>query len=79
MIHQIIIIIHMKTIDIISPVLDSKIQEHINESPIWHNAYHEEEITDEIYRKYNSWHMYSVKFEGLEPIQCTKISPYSKI
>lgn len=69
----------MKIINVISPVLDSKIQEHINESPIWHNAYYEEDITDEVYRKYNSWYMYSVKFEGLKPIQCTKISPYFKI
>lgn len=69
----------MKTIDIISPVLDSKIQEHINESPIWHNAYHEEEVTNEIYHKYKSWYIYSIKFNGLIPIQCTKVNPYSKI
>jgi len=58
--------------EIISPVLDENIQEHINESPIWKSAFKVEEITPEIYRKHQNWYKYHIKFDGLKPIQCTK-------
>lgn len=61
---------------VISSVYDDKIQNHITESPIWLRAYHESEMTNEIYQKSDSWYKYSIKFNGLIPMQCTKIEKF---
>lgn len=68
----------METITVISPTLDENIQERINNSLIWEVAFHEDEITDEIYHKHPIWYIYSIKFDGLRPIQVTKRNIFNK-
>jgi len=64
----------MKTEIVLSPVKDEKINSHINESPIWKNAFKLEEVTDEIRMKYNNvFYEYHIKFDGLKPIMLTKM------
>lgn len=57
---------------VISPVKDDKINSHLNESLIWKKAFKPEEITDKIKGMHPAWYEYTVKFDGLKPIQCTK-------
>jgi len=67
----------MKEEIIVSPILDSNIQDHIGSSPVWNNAFKKDEITLELYRKYPSWYAYSIKFNGLTPVQLTKLESFS--
>lgn len=62
---------------VISPILDRDIQSNKDNSPIWKLAFKEDEITKEIYNKYQDWYKYSIKFNGLKPIQCLKISKFT--
>lgn len=62
----------MTTEKVISPVKDDKINSHLNDSPIWKKAYKPEEITDRIKGMHPAWYEYTIKFDGLKPIQCTK-------
>ena len=55
-----------------SPVKDEKMQSHLDDSEVWKQAYHEEEITEEDRRKHPRWYKYTLKFDGLRPIQLTK-------
>ena len=66
----------MTTEKVISPVEDKKMNSDISNSPVWKNAYKPEEFTDEILRKYPAWFEYTVKFDGLKPIQMTKFKAY---
>ena len=63
----------MTTEIVYSPVQDKNIKNDIKNSPIWKKCYHENEITDEIRMKHHEWYVYHVKFDGLLPIQITKI------
>lgn len=63
----------MTTEIVMSPVKDENFKSNLNDSPVWKNCYHVEEITDEIRRKYPKWVEYHVKFSGLTPIQCIKM------
>jgi len=45
----------------------------INSSPIWKNAWHPGEVSEEIKRKFKKWFEYTVKFDGLKAIQITKV------
>lgn len=61
------------TVEVIySPVRDDKMNSHIKESDVWKQAYHLEEITEEIRAKHPRWFKYTIKFDGLKPIQVTK-------
>ena len=62
----------MTTEVVLSPIKDDKMQSHINESEVWKNAYHTEEVTEEIRNKYNKWFEYTIRFDGLTAIQVTK-------
>lgn len=62
----------MTTEIVVSPVRDDKMNSHIKESEVWKNAYHTDEVTEEIRMKHNSWFEYTVRFEGLTAIQMTK-------
>jgi len=66
----------LKTERVISPVLDTNIKDDLDNSPIWKDAFHEEEIFSELYDKYPNWYEYSIKFDGLKPVQFLKISKY---
>lgn len=59
----------MITENVYSPILDEKIHENISKSPIWGKCYHESEIEDIKEPLY----CYSIKFDGLKPIQVTKL------
>jgi hypothetical protein len=63
----------MKPEVVLSPVKDEKMNSHIDKSKIWENAYHPEEVTSEIRKKYPIWYRYSIKFDGTKPIQMTKM------
>jgi len=60
----------MKTEKIYSPILDTNISKNINKSPIWDDCFHEEE------EKPSGTPLicYTIKFDGLTPVQVTKIS-----
>ena len=62
----------MEFVKVVSPVKDEKINSHINDSEIWKKAYHPEEITDKIRDMNPVWVEYTIQFEGLKPVQCTK-------
>jgi len=62
----------MTTEKVLSPVEDKKINGDIINSPIWKKAYKPEEVTDEVLRTYPAWFEYTIKFDGLKPIQMTK-------
>lgn len=67
----------MITEKVFSPINDEKIRINLNGSPIWKNCYRQEEITGEVLRKYNNiLYIYSIKFDGLTPIQVTKIENF---
>jgi len=57
---------------VLSPIRDDKMNSHLNESEVWKNAYHPEEVTDEIRAKYPYWFRYTIKFNNTIPVQCTK-------
>lgn len=58
---------------VFSPVKDDKISSHLKDSEIWEKAYTLEEFTDEARAKYPAWYEYHIRFDGVVPIQCTKI------
>lgn len=41
-------------------------------APFWKECYHENEVTSEMRETGKQWYKYSVKFDGLKPIQITK-------
>ncbi|MFW6225962.1 MAG: hypothetical protein ACOC3V_03310 [bacterium] len=57
----------MITEKIYSNILDKDIQKNLQESPMWGECYNNEDKPDDV--KYR----YTVKFEGLTPVQVTKI------
>lgn len=63
----------MEFVKVISPVLDEKINSHINTSEVWKKAYHPEEFTDEMRPLQPAWYEYTIQFDGLKPIQMTKM------
>ena len=62
----------METIKVYSPVDDKKIKENIINSPIWKNAYHEYDIIN-AKKQHKFLYQYTIKFDGLIPIQVTNI------
>jgi hypothetical protein len=58
---------------VISPVLDDKINSHINESEIWKKAYIREELTEKIRGMHPAWYEYTIQFLNTTPVQCTKM------
>lgn len=57
---------------IISPIKDEKMNSHLNDSEVWKKAYTKEEFTPEIRKMHPNWFQYTVRFDGLKPIQMTK-------
>jgi hypothetical protein len=62
----------METIKVYSPVEDKKIQNDLSNSPIWKISYHKDEV-DAAMKKHNQMFEYSIKFDGLKPVQVTNI------
>jgi len=61
----------METIKVFSTIDDKNIKKKLSDSPIWGDAYTEDELihVDESKKLYQ----YSIKFDGLKPVQVTKI------
>lgn len=64
----------MEKVSVYSPVEDKKIKTNINESPIWAKgkAYTQEEYLENP-KRFPSWFKYTFYFDGLKPVQVTKI------
>jgi len=60
----------MITEKVYSSINDEKIRQNLNNSPIWKECYKE----DEIKNINKPLYCYSIKFDGLKPIQITKIT-----
>lgn len=60
-----------------SPVNDVNIKKNLNGSEIWKNAFKKEELTKDVMAKYPNMYEYSVKFDGLVPVQLTGVRPYN--
>lgn len=56
-----------------SPIDDPKIKSDIKGSKIWETCYKKEEVTTEVLNKHPRMFVYSIKFDGLEPFQVTKV------
>lgn len=57
---------------VISPVKDEKMNSHINTSEVWKKAYKREELDDRTRGMHPAWYEYTVRFDGLKPLQMTK-------
>ena len=67
----------METVKVYSPVNDENIQKDLNGSPIWKKAYHESEV-DVAQKNHTEVYEYSVKFDGLKPVQLTGVKKLAK-
>lgn len=63
----------METVKVYSPVEDKKIKSDINGSPIWKEAIHEDDVREEM-DKGKILFEYVMKFDGLKPVQVTKVN-----
>ena len=61
----------METFEVYSKILDENIKKDVVNSPIWKECYHPEEIDPD-----EDFYCYTIKFDGVKPVQCTK---YKKI
>jgi hypothetical protein len=62
----------MITQKVISPIKDDKIKSNLLNSPIWKECYHEDEELPQDKELY----CYTIRFDGLTPIQLTKLKKY---
>jgi len=62
----------MKTVKLYSPVDDKNIKNNLNDSPIWKQAYGELEIS-RAKLKHSELYEYTLKFDGIKPVQVTNI------
>lgn len=58
----------MQSEKVYSPIEDKKIRENLTDSPIWKQAYTEEELASAKV-KHTELYEYTIKFEGLKPVQ----------
>jgi hypothetical protein len=63
----------MKDEVIYSKTLDKGIKKDIKNSPIWKDAHTKEELSDT-----NGYYKYSIRFDGLKPVQVLKIQKVNK-
>lgn len=57
---------------IYSPINDHRIKAELIDSPIWRICYTKEELTKEVMSKHHGrMYAYSIKFDGLIPVQHT--------
>ena len=67
----------LKEEKVYSPFDDVNIKKNLNDSQIWKNAYKKEELTLEVLNRFpNGMVEYTIKFDGLTPVQVTNIKPY---
>lgn len=65
----------MKEEKVYSPVKDGNIRKNLNDSPIWKNCFHKDDLDENpgIMRKYPEMIEYSIKFDGLKPVQVVNV------
>ncbi len=59
-----------------SPVEDKNIKNRLVESPIWKKCYKKEELTEEVLGSVQRMFEYTIKFDGLVPVQVTKVKVF---
>jgi hypothetical protein len=57
---------------VISPIKDTKFNSHPSTSPIWAKAYKIEELDERTRGMHPAWYEYTIRFEGLKPLQQLK-------
>lgn len=57
---------------IVSKIFDKDIKDNLNDSPIWKEAKHLDELTDDEIES-GEYTLYTIKFDGLTPIQVINI------
>jgi len=67
----------MENVNVYSPVEDKNIRTELNASPIWKQAYHEDELIDAMKKHAIMFH-YTIKFDGLKPIQVNNVKKLAK-
>jgi len=67
----------MEIVKVYSPVDDKEIRSNLNGSPIWKQAYHADEL-EAAKTKHAVLYEYSIKFNGLQPIQVTGVKEVAK-
>jgi hypothetical protein len=67
----------METVKVFSPVDDKDIRQNLNGSPIWKLAYTESELK-EAEKKHPVLFEYSVKFDGVKPVQLLGVKKLTK-
>ena len=56
-----------------SPVNDTEIKKDVFNSEIWKQAYKKEELTNDVTNKLGHIFEYTIKFDGLTPVQVTNV------
>jgi len=67
----------METVKVYSPVEDLNIKKDLDNSPIWKNAIHADDLEEEL-KPGKVLYEYSIKFEGVKPIQVTDVKKITK-
>lgn len=68
----------MKDEKIYSPIEDKEIRTNLKNSPIWTGLrYHSDELI-EAKKKHPTLFEYSIKFDGITPIQVTNVQKHTK-
>ena len=63
----------MENVKVYSPVDDKEIRKNLNGSPIWKQAYHEDELPEAM-KKNSQMFEYVIKFDGLKCMMVNKIT-----
>jgi hypothetical protein len=67
----------MENVNVYSPIEDKDIRNNLNGSPIWKQAFHEDELA-QVEKKFPTMFQYVIKFEGLKPVQVANIKKLAK-
>ena len=67
----------MEIVKLYSPLEDLNIKKDLDNSPIWKNVIHADDLNEEL-TPGKVLFEYSIKFEGLKPIQVTDIKKITK-
>lgn len=62
--------------EIYSPIEDLEMSKNLGDSPVWKLCFRKEELNTVDAQKHREMWKYSVKFDGLIPVQLTKIERY---
>lgn len=68
----------MENVKVYSPIEDKEIRNNLNGSPIWKQAYHADELSEDVRKKHPTMFEYTIKFDGLRPVQVTNVKKINK-